>query len=238
MAEEEKKTKQKRTCNKEVKKTLISKVAFDSIKTGIKKFKPIIEQAKQKGFNESDTSNIIYDFLWEALWYDKYSEITTEYKIKGQYCDYWLVINWKLEVLMEVKQIWIELNDNHLFQAISYAGNEGVKRVILTNLREWRLYYLTFGEKIEKQLMVNIEVLNEKSDNVVDKFQYIHKESIVKNLLEDLLVKKQALSEQNIKKVIFGDVIIKKIQSEIKTLTGVKITTEEVVSILKNYIKD
>ncbi|MCR5412003.1 MAG: hypothetical protein K6E76_03280 [Patescibacteria group bacterium] len=65
------------------------------------------------------------------------------------------------------------------------------------------MYYLTFGEKIEKQLMVNIEVLNEKVDNVVDKFQYIHKESIIKNLLEDLLVKKQALSEQNIKKVIF-----------------------------------
>ncbi|MCR5412002.1 MAG: hypothetical protein K6E76_03275 [Patescibacteria group bacterium] len=63
MTEEKKENKAKKTCNKEVKKTLISKGAFDSIKQGIKKFKTIIEQAKQKGFNESDTSNIIYDFL-------------------------------------------------------------------------------------------------------------------------------------------------------------------------------
>lgn len=229
---------QKTTPKKEGKKPLISKASFDMVASWVKKFKPIIEQAKQKWFNESDTSNIIYDFLWEALWYDKYSEITTEYRIKWQYCDYWIVINDKLEILMEVKQIWIELNDNHLFQAISYAWNEWVKWVILTNLRVRQLYYLTFGEKIEKQLILDVDVLNEKPTVVTDKLQYFHRESLKKELLEDLLVKKMALSEQNIKKVIFSETIIKKIQSEIKTLTWVKISQEEVISILKNYIKE
>lgn len=216
---------------------VISKWAQTQIANGLKKFKKIIEHAKQKSFNESDTSNIIYDFLWETLWYDKYTEVTTEYKIKWQYCDYWIVLNWKLTLLMEVKQIWVDLNDHHLFQAISYAWNEGVKWVILTNLKRWQLYCLTFWEKIEKELILDIDLLQETT-TLPQKLQYIHKESLQKNLLEDLFVKKMALSEKNVMKVLFSETIIKKIQSELKNLTWVKISQEEVTSILKKYINE
>lgn len=216
---------------------VISKWAQTQIANGLKKFKKIIEHAKQKSFNESDTSNIIYDFLWEILWYDKYTEVTTEYKIKWQYCDYWIVLNWKLTLLMEVKQIWVDLNDHHLFQAISYAWNEGVKWVILTNLKRWQLYCLTFWEKIEKELILDIDLLQETT-TLPQKLQYIHKESLQKNLLEDLFVKKMALSEKNVMKVLFSETIIKKIQSELKNLTWVKISQEEVTSILKKYINE
>lgn len=215
---------------------LVTKWAASQIIQWVKKFKKIIEHAKNKWFNESDTSNIIYDFLWETLWYDKYTEITTEYKIKWQYCDYWIMLNWKLAMLMEVKGIWIELNDNHLFQAISYAWNEWVKWVILTNLRKWQLYCLSFGDKIEKQLVLDVDVLND-SKTLVQKLQYFHRESLQKNYLDKLFVKKMALSEKNFRKVIFSETIIKKIQSELKNLTWVKISQEEVANILKKYIQ-
>lgn len=233
-------TAQKKTAVKKSpsKKTLlISKQAANQITTWIKKFKKIVEHAKQKSFNESDTSNIIYDFLWETLWYDKYTEITTEYKIKWQYCDYGIILNWKLTLLMEVKQIWLELNDHHLFQAISYAGNEWVKWVILTNLRRRQLFCLSFWDKIEKELVLDIDLLTENT-NLLQKIQYLHKESLQKNFLDKLFVKKMALSEQNFKKVIFSEVIIKKIQSELKNLTWVKISQEEVVNILKKYVNN
>lgn len=217
-------------------KILITKWAVNQITQWVKKFKKIIEHAKNKWFNESDTSNIIYDFLWETLWYDKYNDITTEYKIKWQYCDYWIMINWKLALLMEVKQIWIELNDNHLFQAISYAWNEWVKWVILTNLRRRQLYCLTFGDKIEKQLVLDVDVLND-AKTLIQKLQYFHKESLQKNYLEKLFVKKMALSDKNFRKVIFSDTIVKKIQSELKNLTWVKISTDEVSNMLKKYIQ-
>ncbi len=230
----------KQATKKSINKTntiVISKQSQTQISNWIKKFKKIIEHAKQKSFNESDTSNIIYDFLWEVLWYDKYTEVTTEYKIKWQYCDYWIVLNWKLTLLMEVKQIWVELNDHHLFQAISYAWNEGVKWVILTNLKRRQLYCLTFWDKIEKELILDIDLLQETA-TLLQKLQYIHRESIQKNLLEDLFVKKMALSEKNVMKVLFSESIIKKIQSELKNLTWVKISQEEVTSILKKYITE
>lgn len=229
-----KKAPAKKTTN--ANKILITKWATSQITQWIKKFKKIIEHAKDKWFNESDTSNIIYDFLWETLGYDKYSEITTEYKIKWQYCDYWIILNWKLAMLIEVKQIWIELNDNHLFQAASYAGNEWVKWVILTNLRRRQLYCLSFGDKIEKELVLDVDILNENK-TLVPKLQYFHRESLQKNYLDKLFVKKMALSEKNFKKVIFSETIIRKIQTELKTLTWVKISQDEVTNILKKYIQ-
>jgi hypothetical protein len=62
--------------------------------------------------------------LGEVRGYDKYFDVTTEYKIKGQYCDYGIKIDGQLSFLIEVKAIGIQLNDNHIFQAMSYAGNE------------------------------------------------------------------------------------------------------------------
>ena len=215
---------------------LISKKSSNQISLWLKKFKKLIEVAKKRWLNESDTSNIINDFLWEVLWYDKYFDVTTEYKIKWQYCDYWIIINWKLTLLMEVKQIWLDLNENHIFQAISYAWNEGVKRVVLTNLRRRELFYLSFWEKIEKELILDFDILSESSNvKLIENLQYIHKESLQKNYLWKLLKQKMALSEKNITKVLFSDSVVKKIQSEIKTTTWLKISKDDVINILKNY---
>lgn len=231
----EKKCKKKSTTKKSP--LLISKKSSNQISLWLKKFKKLIEVAKKRWLNESDTSNIINDFLWEVLWYDKYFDVTTEYKIKWQYCDYWIIINWKLTLLMEVKQIWLDLNENHIFQAISYAWNEGVKRVALTNLRRRELFYLSFWEKIEKELILDFDILSESSNTkLIENLQYLHKESLQKNYLWKLLKQKMALSEKNITKVLFSDPVVKKIQSEIKTTTWLKISKDDVINILKNYV--
>ena len=215
----------------------ISKKSQELLNKGVKKFKKIIELAKQKNLNESDTSNIINDMLGEVWWYDKYFDVTTEYKIKGQYCDYGIKIDNQLVALIEVKAIWIDLNDNHLFQAISYAGNEGVKRVVLTNLRERKLYYLTFGDKIEKELILEINFFDEKNNKIYKDCEYFHKEAFQKNMLEVLREQRLALCEDNIKKVIFGKAMITKFKSEIKNLTGMKIWDQEAEDILRSYMK-
>lgn len=219
------------------KATGISKKAQEALVKGVKKFKKIIELAKQKNLNESDTSNIINDMLGEVWGYDKYFDITTEYKIKGQFCDYGVKIDNQLRMLIEVKAIGIDLNDNHIFQAISYAGNEGVKRVLLTNLREWKVYYLTFGDKIEKELILEIDFFTEKNNKLNADCEYLHKEAFEKLMLEALREQKMALCEDNVKKVIFGKAMIDKFKSEIKKLTGMKIWDQEAVEILKGYMK-
>jgi hypothetical protein len=161
--------------------------------------------------------------LGEVRGYDKYFDVTTEYKIKGQYCDYGIKIDGQLAFLIEVKAIGIQLNDNHLFQAMSYAGNEGVKRIVLTNLKEWKLYHLTFGEKIEKMEILSINFLEEPPAKLQSLTQYLHKESFQKNFVDNLRKQKLALCDDNIQKVLFSKGMISKFKSELKKTTGVKI---------------
>lgn len=57
------------------------------IADGLKRFQPIVESARVRDVNESDTVVLLTGILSEILGYDKYSDITTELSIRGTYCD-------------------------------------------------------------------------------------------------------------------------------------------------------
>lgn len=99
----------------------VPKRVADRIAAGIKKFKPVVEAAKARDVNESDTSMIVTDMLSDVFGFDKYSEITREYAIRGTYCDLATKIEEKLQTLIEVKAIGVNLRDNHMKQAVDYA---------------------------------------------------------------------------------------------------------------------
>lgn len=218
-----------------MKKFTLSKVSKANALNWLKKYRKIILTAKEKWLNESDTSNIINDILGEVLWYDKFFDVTTEYKIRWQYCDYWVKINNKLTLLIEVKAISIELNENHLFQATSYASNEWVQYVILTNLKEWRLYHLKFWKKVEYDLILNVNLTwPETNLKILDLLQLLHKESFIKKAVDDLWKQKVASSKENIKKALLSQWVVRKILSELKVITWVRITQEEVENNIKS----
>jgi hypothetical protein len=52
------------------------------MKDALKRFKPIVEQAKARDVGEADTSTLVKDILSDLFGYDKYSEITAEQQIK------------------------------------------------------------------------------------------------------------------------------------------------------------
>src|SRR5687768_1496366 len=58
----------------------------DEIKKAVKAFLPIIQQAKSRNANESDTSNIVHKFFQDVLGWD-FLDLTSEYKIKSTFCD-------------------------------------------------------------------------------------------------------------------------------------------------------
>jgi len=215
----------------------LSKKNEEMISQGLKKYIKIIRMAKEKWLNESDTSSIINDMLNEIRWYDKIYDITTEYKIRNQFCDYGIKVNNKLSLLIEVKAITVDLNDNHLFQANSYASTEGIKRVILTNLKERRLYHLSFWSRIDDELILSIDLLwEEDKKKLIEQAKYIHKESFIKKYVEKIYQQKMATSKNNLKKVLLGLPVIKKIQSELKAISGIKIPEHEIQTIIKWFL--
>src|SRR5258708_38375877 len=97
----------------------------DRLAAGLKRFQPILTSAKSRDVNESDTSMIVTDMLAEIFGDDKYNEVTRELNIRGTHCDLATRIEGKLQMLIEVKAIGLDLKDGHASQAVDYAANEG-----------------------------------------------------------------------------------------------------------------
>jgi len=117
---------------------------LDRFKENLNKIQKVIEQAKNRDINEADTVVIVSDVLSLLFGYDKYTEITREYAIKGQYCDLAVKIDEKLKFLIEVKAIGITLSEKHYQQALTYGANNGTEWIILTNGLVWNIYKVRF----------------------------------------------------------------------------------------------
>jgi len=206
---------------------------------GLKKYQTIVKNAKAKDINESDTSLIIADIFSELLGYEKYSEITTEKKIRNTFCDLAIEVNGSTSFLIEVKAIGIELKADHIKQAVDYGSNSGVDWVILTNGVNWKVYKIIFSKPVYHDLVFEfnfLELSNKKTSDLEMLF-IISKESVTKSILSDLHNKKQALNNYFIGNLLLTEPIVESIRKLIKKIhPDIKIENENVHEILLNEV--
>ena len=84
----------------------IPKKVSKRISKNFNKYVKILELAKQKDVNESDTVKVIRDILCDVFGYDKYLDITSEYEVKGKYCDIAIKVDDVLYFLIECQSNW------------------------------------------------------------------------------------------------------------------------------------
>jgi len=99
----------------------IPRKVTERLGVALKKFQPILSASKARDDGEADTVMIVTDMLAELFGYDKYSDVTAEYAIRGTYCDLATKLDGTLQTLVEVKAIGLELKDAHVKQAVDYA---------------------------------------------------------------------------------------------------------------------
>ncbi len=97
--------------------------AHDRFSQAIKKFSRPLADVAARDANEGDTRLLVTAFLCDALGYDKYGNLTTEYAVKGEFADFGVRIDKDLVVFIEVKRIATKLGKKHLRQAQMYALN-------------------------------------------------------------------------------------------------------------------
>jgi hypothetical protein len=117
----------------------IPKKVIERFMKTLPKFQRILQTANDRDVNEADTVSVLNDIFGEVFGYDKYVEVTSEFVIRGTYCDLAIKVEDKVQFLIEVKAIGIELKEAHARQAIDYGANHGVQWIILTNGIEWRI---------------------------------------------------------------------------------------------------
>ena len=79
--------------------TMSTKVK-DRLVAGVKRYQPILAAAKTRDVNEADTVTIIKDVLADVFGYEKYSEITSEYAIRGTFVDLAIKFDGSLQIDM------------------------------------------------------------------------------------------------------------------------------------------
>lgn len=211
----------------------------ERISSGIKKFQPVLANAKSRDVGESDTVMIITDMLSYILGYDKYSEITSELAIKSTYCDLATKIDGKIQMLIEVKAIGLDLKDNFVKQAVDYAANSGIDWVVLTNGINWKIFRVSFAKPIDQELIYEFDflTLNPKNKDHIESLYLLCKEGWIKSSLSDFHTQKQALSKYFITALLLSDSLLEVMKRELRKISpDVKIDTEQISDVLTNEV--
>ena len=211
--------------------------ARDRVKTAIRKFNKPLSDMTAKGVNETDTRLLVTDFLCEGLGFDKYEDLDTEFRVRGEFADYGLRVDNDLLAFIEVKCVNTKLSSKHLRQVEMYAVNEGVEWVILTNAAQWQVYHVTGGLPIEIEQTLQVDLLSEDtSKQKVDLFFYLTRESLKRNQINEVWKARKATSPQSLAQALLSDSVVSSIRKELKRTTGHKVEDQEVTKLLRDTV--
>lgn len=217
----------------------IPKKVAERLAAGIKRYQPILVAAKARDVGEADTVTIIKDMLSDIFGYDKYTDLTSEYAIRGTYCDLATKIDGALQTLIEVKAIGLDLKDQHVKQAVDYAANQGVEWVLLTNGVCWRVYRLTFAKPIDHELVVDIDfsTLNSRSEHDLELLYLWCKEGWQRSVLGEYHTQRQALSRFFVGAMLQTSAVLEVIRRELRRVSpDVRIDIDQIKEVLLSEV--
>lgn len=217
----------------------LPKRAHERLVAGLKRYQPIFEAARKRDVSESDTAVMIADFLADVLGYAKYTEITTEFAIRGTYCDLAVKIEDKLCFLIEVKAIGVDLKESHVKQAVDYAANKGCDWVMLTNGVVWRVYKIGFGQPITTLLVTEVDLLKHpyRHEVLLDCFASLSREGWAKERISDYLEQMQATSRYTLAATLQSEPVVAIVRREIKRLfPGVRLDTDYLAKQIREEV--
>lgn len=213
----------------------IPKKVLERLVAGVRHFQPILTSAKARDVNEADTVTIVKDMLADIFGYDKYSEVTSEYAIRGNYCDLATKLDGAIAALVEVKAIGLDLKDHHVKQAVDYAANQGVDWVLLTNGMAWRVYRIHFTKPIDQELVVDLDFskINHRSGQDLELLYLWCKEGWIKSALGEYHTQRQALSRYFLGAIVLTDSVVDVVRRELRRLSpDVRISSDEIRAVL------
>lgn len=215
----------------------IPKRFLDRAKPALRRYQKVLESARKRDVNESDTSVIVSDMLTDVLGWDKYEDVTTELSVRSTFCDLAIKSRGRLLYLVEVKPIGTDLKDNHLRQAIEYGSREGIEWVLLTNGIIWQAHRIRFEKPIHHDLAFEIDVVASKPADAIERLYLVSKEA--ENCSEiDLFWKhKEATSRYVVAQLLLDEGSIRTVRRQLRRLfPGLKVSEDELDGLLRTEV--
>ncbi|MBA3552422.1 MAG: type I restriction enzyme HsdR N-terminal domain-containing protein [Actinobacteria bacterium] len=211
--------------------------AKERLRTAIKRFSKPLAELVQRDANEGDTRLLVTDFLCDGLGYDKYSDLTTEYAVRGEFADYGVRIDHELVAFIETKRATTKLSVRHLRQVEMYAVNEGVEWIVLTNGARWQVYHITGGLPVVIDLALDLNLLSdETAAQKTNALFYLARESLKRRQIDELWKTKAATSPKSLASSLLTEPVLTALKREIKRRTGQTVEKTDVSRLLKETV--
>jgi len=217
----------------------IPKRVSDRLSKETRKFQRVLQNARDRDINESDTVVIITDMLSSVFGFDKYTDITSEYAIRGTFCDLAVKVDGNLKYLIEVKAIGLDLRESHIRQAVGYGAQHGIQWVVLTNGINWEIYRIKFERPVAHDLLCKFNFLElsprRKEDQEI--LFLLCKEGLTKAVIEEYHEHVMSVNKFVISAIIRSENSLNLIRRELKRVSpGIRVHTDEIEAIIVNDI--
>lgn len=203
----------------------------------LKDYKKRYLQKRYAGLDESATRLMVNSLLTEVLGYTELEEIKTEYQIRGEYADYVIQLARKKHFVVEVKAVQLDLSDKHLRQSTTYAANEGIDWIILTNGWQIEVYKMIFAKPINTKKVFSFN-LNDTNDfkKACNLLVLLSKRSILKNELNNFWHRFEALEPNNLSKTLYSVETINLLKKMLRIKTGLTFSEEDIMDSVHQII--
>ncbi len=213
----------------------IPKRVIERFSKEIKNYQKVLQSAKVRDVNESDTVLIITDMLANIFGYDKWTEITSEYAIKGTFCDLAVKIDGNIKYLIEAKAIGLELKESHVRQAVGYGAQHGIQWVVLTNGADWQIYRIKFERPVSHELLCsyNFLELNPRKKEDQEILFLLCKEGLSKDVIKDYHDHLMVVNKFVISAILQSENSLNMIRRELRRVSlDTRVETDEISDIL------
>ena len=204
-----------------------------------KKFQRVLSAAKDRDINESDTVVIVTDMLSALFGFDKYTEVTSEYAIKGTFCDLAVQVDDSLKYLIEVKAIGLDLKDAHTRQAVNYGAQHGIQWVVLTNGVDWEIYGIKFERPVSHELLCSFNILdlNLRKSEAQDMLFLLCKEGLAKDVIAEYHKHVKSVNKFIIGAILQSEPALNTIRRELRKVSpGLKVDLDEIQEIVTEEV--
>lgn len=209
----------------------------EQVRSAIRKFSKPLTDLIARDANEGDTRLLVTDFLTYGLGYDKYTDLTTEYQVKGEFADYGVRIDQQLIAFIEVKRCTTKLNQKHLRQVLMYAVNEGVEWIILTNGAIWQTYHVSGGLPVQVDLVFEVDLLGDVGPTKkADELFYLSRQSLKRRQIDELWLERLATSPGALARALLKNEVVDALRKELRRASGQNVAAEDLRVLLRETV--
>lgn len=208
----------------------------DRLRGALKKHVKHVNDLIERDANEADTRIVVTEMLCDALGFDRYNDLGTEYLVKGDFADYVLRVEKENRCFVEVKRCGTNLTNRHLKQVESYALHDGVEWIILTNGRHWQLHHVEAGLPVDVTCLFDVDILSDPPGQQVDRMFLLTKESIKRDLLAAEWQSRKATSPQALGSAILSKPVVKAVRAQLHRNTGHLASMDDIARLLKSTV--